>query len=255
MTSRQLQYHKEHHPFSGNRNFRDERRQFDQQHRVDERESRRNRFREGHEEDNPGNGRSRSVDFSEDVSPLEEDMHRLRNLVKDVDHDNRVLAKAMADLQKTVARNEMHSRSRNLRIYGFLKSKVQQDVSLYTVFEDLLRDGMKMPEEKQKLVMGAIDVIHWTNEKNAALMVAFSQRKHKGLMEEYRSNLGNAYQPHGKPISIQQDLEKSAQVERKERNALLKEMKKSKPAGTEIKPFSFNQIAVNGVKKYYKEWV
>ncbi len=111
-----------------------------------------------------------------------------------------------------------------------------------------------MPDEKIQLVLQAIDVIHWTNEKNAALMVAFSQRKYKGFVEEYRANLRNAYQPHEKPISIQQDLEKGAQIERKERNALIKELKKSKQAGTEIKPYSYNQISVGGVKKHYKEW-
>ncbi len=156
--------------------------------------------------------------------------------------------------KKQINRNEANSRQRNLRFYGFDKDKVETlDQKERSIFKSFLKDGLQLADSKINSIMANIDIIHWV-EQGKCLIVAFCRRADISFMKSQRKKLEN-YKPHGKLISMEDDLTKDQQ-ETKKKCTLpkLHDMKSKKDQYKNVHYHSWNKIAANGVVKTYDKW-
>ncbi len=136
MANRIQQYQKERRPFSDSQDLRDYRRNIGQVHQAEEWESCYNCSRQelDHSISETWQGQLLSADFMNEGFPWAQELQDLRNIVREVDEENRVLAQEFSDLQKTVAHNEMNSCSRkSLHLWLFEIESSRWSLSLHFV--------------------------------------------------------------------------------------------------------------------------
>ncbi len=156
-------------------------------------------------------------------------------------------------MQTRVQRNEAHSRSRNLRFYGFDKAKVQAtEFKERGAIKSIMTDGLKLTDKNRiNSVMANLDIVHWTDH-GKCLIVAFVRRSDMSLFKSNRKNL-SGWKPHGKSISMEDDLIVEHRNIKKKCVAALKEMQK-KPEHKDAKLYNYKSIKSKGTVKDYDKW-
>ncbi len=155
----------------------------------------------------------------------------------------------LATVEKRVADNEGRARSRNLRVYGFDKTKITDENTLATVIAQLFKDGFKVPVERADAMVLALDTFHWT--KDNAVIIAFSRRLDLRYLKSLRKNLAE-YKPHASLISVKDDLEPGQLAIEKECRLKFKALKLAHPTKT-FKIVSYNRIACDLVVKVFSD--
>ncbi len=102
----------------------------------------------------------------------------------------------------------------------------------------------------QPLVSSFLDLFHWT--RDGAVIIAFARRLDLKLLKSKRKELAG-FKPHGKAISIKDDLEPGQLQEEKACHAKFQQFKRDHPNAV-VKVVSFNRISVDGTVKVFREW-
>ncbi len=179
--------------------------------------------------------RSRSpINRDRDYERMKSDLAKMKNDILRV--ENKVYS-----VEQRVIRNEAHSRSRNVRIYG-LAEPTDKQTDLKPILKDVLTAGLKLGEEMARDILHAVDALHFTPD--SALIVAFSKRIDRGILLKHRKNL-EGYKPNGKSISLNVDLTKEAYLQKKARDKKFTDYKAATP-GANIKKLSFDKIIIDG---------
>ncbi len=114
----------------------------------------------------------------------------------------------MDTLEQRVELNERNSRQLNLRIFGFnaydngTGSRFRNPRG---VWMQLLRDGLHISEDEAKGIHLA--QCHWVG-KGAFLIVRFLRYEDRVRVLSQRTKLGSVYKPHGRVISLKNDMTK-----------------------------------------------
>ncbi len=153
-------------------------------------------------------------------------------------------------VEKRVAENKGHARSRNLRVYGLDKTKISEDNTLVHVISQLFLDGFKVPDGRVLEIVQALDTYHWT--KDNALIIAFSCRLDLRYIKLLRKNLAD-YKPHTNLISVKDDLEPGQLAIEKECHLKFKALKSANPTKL-FKIVSYNRIACDNIVKVFSDW-
>lgn len=198
------------------------------------------------------NKRRRISGAEEDASVLEQLEIRVEKLEK----DNEELKNRVEKAEKRIARNEAHSRQRNLRIYKLPKADVDKmKDGIYGALREILEKGLKINKQRVGSIMSNVDIAHWTND--GALIIAFCRRADLKFIRSQRGNL-KSWKFRGSEISMEDDLTREDLVVKKECREKLKEMKKDPTKYKDPKIFSFNQIScgtgTTKVVKLFSEW-
>ncbi len=187
--------------------------------------------------------RSRLPHRNRELEKVKSDMAIMRN-------DITTMGNKLNMVEQRVIRNEAHSRSRNIRIYGLTKPTDRQ-ADLKPIFKEVLSAGLKLSPEIVQNILNSVDLLHFTDD--AALMVAFCKRSDRGLVLKHCKNLAD-YKPYGKSISFNVDLTKEAYTEKKNRDKKFSDYKATNQ-GANIKKISFDKIMLDGEILHYSKVV
>ena len=197
-----------------------------------------------------------SLSLEERVLQLEKDQEEMKKAQQELKADNLQLQDRVEKAEKRIARNEAHSRQRNLRIYKLPKAEVDKmKDGVYGALREILEKGLKINKQKVGSIMSNVDIAHWTTDE--AIIVAFCRRSDLKFIRSQRGNLKD-YKFRGSQISLEDDLTREDLVVKRECREKLKEMKKDPAKYKEPKIFSFNQISCGSGTakkvKHYSEW-